>query len=163
MPIPPLTEPFPSRDRIVKSDGKASDVFIRWNEETLIARLAATPVLPGPVEVLDDRNTSLSGTIGSTQSAGLYAVDYYLQVLTVAGVASGIQLAISWTFNGVVQTETFANLNTNLITSHQGARYPIRVDGNTTVTYTLTYASNPAGAMRYSASLALVLLQAIEE
>lgn len=159
MPIPGLNEPFPSRDAIVKPNGNAADVFVRWNEEVLLQRLRSSPVLAEPVVTEDDKTATVTGTIGGTQSGGFYAFQYYGQVLVAAGVSSGLQLSLAWTYNGIAQTETFTNLTTNLITSRQGLTYPLRIDPNATVSYTLTYASNPAAAMRYAAAMSLTLLQ----
>lgn len=166
MPVPGLNEPFPSRDAIVKPDGKAADVFVRWNEQSLIRRLQSTPVLPDPVEVIDSRTTALAGTIGGVQSGGLYTVSAYAQILTPAAIANSLQLTIGWTFNGVAHTEVFTAL-TGLIVgasnTRQGVAYPIWIDPQTTVSYSFAYVSNPAAAMVWSAAVALTMLQSIGE
>lgn len=160
-----ITEPFPSRDAIVNPQtGKASDVFVRWNEEGLLRRLQSTPVLPDVAEVLRNRSAAASGTIGGLQSSGLYALNGYMQILTPAGVANSLQLTIGWTFNGVSFTEVFAAL-TSIVLGNAGTRQPqvfsLWIDPNTAVSYSFAYASNPAAAMVWTAALGLTLLQPI--
>lgn len=167
MPAQPfLTEPFPSRDRIVTPEGKSSDLFTRWNEETLIRRLASSPVLPDAVELVEHKSAAASGTIGSTQTRGLYVVNGYAQILTPAGVANSLELTLGWTFDGIAQTEVFAAL-TSIVLGNAGTRQSqvvtLWIDANTAVSYSYAYVSNPGGAMVYSAALGLTLLQPIEE
>ena len=160
MPIPGYNEPFLwALNRIADKDGKASGVFSRWFDTAFQARVNATPAVADPPEVLDGETASTSGTVGGTQSAGLYRVSYYAQILTPAGVASGLQLTLTWTHEGVAQTETFTNLTGNLVTTHQSQTYMIEIDPGTTIGYTLTYTSNPAAAMAYYAVLCAELIQ----
>lgn len=166
MPIPGLNEPFPSRDAIVKPNGHASDVFVRYNEQSLLRRLDSTPVLTDPVERLDSQSAGASGTIGGLQAAGLYVLHGYSQILTPAGVSNSLQLTIGWTFNGTTELEIFTAL-TSIVPGAAGTRgshvFVLWLDPNTPVSYSFAYASNAAGAMVWSAALALTLLQSLGE
>lgn len=165
MPIPPLTEPFPSRDKIVKPDGKASDVFIRYNEETLIARLAATPVLPDPVVEIENVNTTQTGTFGGVQSGGLYQIAAYLEcrVADGAGAPTAV-LTLNWTHNGKALSRSYTALSGSSTTNTRGEVDVLQIDGGTSVSYTIAYtAGGTPGLFRFDASLALTLMQAIEE
>lgn len=163
MPIPLLGEPFPSRDVIVKPNGKASEVFTRWNEQTLLRRLAATPVLPDPLEVLKNQTAAAAGTIGGTQSGGLYVCNPYLQIVTPAAVANTLQLTLNWTFSGIALSEVFTVLNSIVVGAAAGRQIapPVTlwIDPNTAVSYSIAYTSNPAAAMVWAAALGLTLLQ----
>lgn len=171
MPIPQISEPFPSRDVLIElageDAGKPTRLFTRWQEEVLLLRLAASPVLTDPVEVLDTPgNTALAGTIGGTQNAGVYSVNGYVQILTPAAVANSVQLTLGWTFNGQPFTEVFPVLNSivlgNVLT-RQSVQFTVRLDPNTAVSYSFAYVSNPAATMVWMAVLALTLVQGIEQ
>ena len=160
MPIPGYNEPFLwALNRVTDKDGKASGVFSRWFDTSFQARVDATPVVADPPEVLDAQSASTSGTVGGSQSAGLYRVSYYAQIITAAGVSSGLQLTLTWTHEGVAQSETFTNLTGNTTTTHQSQSLMIEIDPGTTIGYSLTYASNPASAMVYYAVLCAELIQ----
>lgn len=160
MSLPGLNEPFPSRDPIVTKDGYASFDFTRWVDQSLLPRVDAAAA---NVEALSDTGLTTGVTItpiGGDQVAGKYRVSVYLQVLTPAGVSSSLQVTLTWTYGGIVQTETFAALTTNLATSHQGFDYTLDLDDAGPISVTIAYASTPANAMVWNYSLTLELVKA---
>lgn len=165
MPIPGLNEPFPSRDEIVKESRKAADVFVRWIEEALLARLTASPVLAeSPTQVVD-ANTTLFDTFGATQSAGFYQVGAYLECTTAdgAGVPTA-QLAITWTHNGKVLSRIYTALSGSSVANNRGEADVIQIDGGTPVDWTIVYTAGATPLLfKYSATLSLTLLASIED
>ena len=85
-----------------------------------------------------------------TVSPGIWRISYAVRVTTVAGVSSSIQVTLTWTEGTVVQTESGAALAGNLTTTREGATRIIRSDSASPISYSTTYASDAATAMRYS-------------
>jgi hypothetical protein len=165
MPIPGLNEPFPSRDEIVKASRKGADVFVRWIEQGLLARLSASPVLAEPPVVLTDKNTTQADTIGGTQSAGFYQVNAYLECTTAdGGGAPTAQLTLTWTHNGKVLTRTYTALSGSNVANTRGEVDVIQIDGGTPVDYTIVYTAGATPLLfKFSATLSLTLVASIED
>jgi hypothetical protein len=160
MSLPGLNEPFPSRDKLVTEARYPESEFIRWMEQSLLPRVESAAA---NVDSIEDSGLTAGVTItpiGADQIAGKYRFSIYLQVVTPAGVSSSLQVTLTWTYNGVVQTEVFGLLNGNLTTTHQGVVYSFDLDDAGPVSYTIAYASNPANAMVYDYSLSLELVKA---
>jgi len=160
MSLTGLNEPFPSRDKLVDKQDYPSFEFTRWVDQSLLPRVDAAAVSVDSVSETGLTAGVTISAIGSDQVAGKYRFSIYLQVVTPAGVSSSLQVTLTWTYNGVVQTEVFTALATNLTTSHQGTVYSFDIDDSSPVSYTITYASNPAAAMVYAYSLTLELVKA---
>ena len=145
-------EPIPYNDPMVTPrSGLITDEWTRYYNNVLLPQINAAPTR---VETYSTggagSNLALPLTpLGSVQIAGQYRYAHYLQCLTPGGVSSAFQATVSWTFNGIAQTQTFSNVNGNLTTTHEGVEYPIHVDGGTPVSVAVTYASNPAAAAVY--------------
>lgn len=112
-------------------------------------------------------NVALSaqgGSIGATPldsgnlPGGLYRVTVYVRITTPAAVSSSLTVAINFIDDGVACTATLPAVTGNTTGSTGLSEFPINIDGGTPVTYTTTYASNPAGAMQYKL---LIVLSAI--
>lgn len=88
---------------------------------------------------------------GGTLGAGLYAISWYLAVVTAAGVSSSAQVTISWIDHGVAKSYIGAVMNGNTSTTVQvSERLLIYSDGASPISYALAYTSVPAGAMVYT-------------
>ncbi len=158
-----FNEPWPGfRARIVTSDGKATAQVNRWFEETLNARLQASPVVPEQAVILTGNTDSIAGTI-STGSIGngFYRVSVFLVVIIPAGVASSWTLTITWTYKGIAQSKVFAIVNTNTIATYEFETLVFLADGGTPVAFAVAYTSNPANAMSYDAAFSSELIQQV--
>jgi hypothetical protein len=156
-------QPYPSRDPVVETKGPNQGyVSFEWDKwfQGLSGQVAASPaVVPsGLISALSQTASIALTPVGSTQVAGIYRVDLYTQVKTVAGVASSTQVGLSWTYNGVVQIWTGTLMNGNLTTTNQPESVVIAIDAGGPISYQVTYASNPASAMVYDFYLALELI-----
>lgn len=160
MSLPGLNEPFPSRDKLVDKEDYPSFDFTRWVDQSLLPRVDAAAVSVDSVSGTGLTAGVTITAIGADQIAGKYRFSCYLQVVTPAGVASSLQVTLTWTYNGVVQTEVFTLLNGNLVTTHQGITYTFDIDDAGPVSYTIAYTSNPANAMVFDYSLSLELVKA---
>lgn len=158
---------FPFADVIVllkgKDAGKCTDELIRW-AESIEHQADASPTRPQPAENLTNIGASNSGTLGGDQAAGLYRVSVYREVTTADPVSSSLAVAIGWTHNGKALTRTLAAFAgaPQTINDTQGDTLVIKIDPGTTISYTLTYASNTPGLARFSAALVAELLQTVE-
>ncbi len=157
-------EPFPSRDAIVKNNGKPEGIFTRWIEQTLVPRIDASPNLTNSVATTPpgSQNAAIPTTaIGPVQAAGVYAVRAYTQVMTPDGAASSFQVTLSWTYGGVAQSETFALKNGNTTATHEGIDYTVRIDGGTAISFSVAYTSTTPGAMHYDSYVSVSLIQLV--
>lgn len=155
--LPGIGQPFPSRDTIVKPTRKASDVFIQWNEQSLLQRVGQTPYRVQAAEVLSNQGATTTGTLGGDQATGAYRVSYMAMVVT-AEAASTLELTLSWTYGGLVRSHVFAVLDGSIVGGEQGFVYPVQIDPGTPISYTLTYVG---ATFRYDATLTAELLQVI--
>ena len=68
-------------------------------------------------------------------------------------------LTVGWTYKGVAQTKAFAIVNTNTIHTYEGETISMWVDPGTSISFSLAYNSNPAGAMVFDAAFWATLIQ----
>jgi hypothetical protein len=156
-------EPIPYNDAITDpKTGLITDEWTRYFNNTLLPQITAA------TKVVDTYTTGVVGVnaaipitpVVESATQGQYRFTHYLQCLTPAGVASAFQVTLTWTFNNIVQTQTFSNVNGNLTTTHEGVEYPIHTDGGTPISVAVTYASNPAAAAVYFFEANVELVQA---
>lgn len=150
---------FPSDERpIDEKTGGFSWRYLRWFNDLRASVDLAPSLVPGGVVQLPTQNAAIGTTPIPTAALaeGLYAVAWYGQVITPAGVASSFQVTISWTRNGVGQsfTGTLKNGNTTATNEADQSLF-IHIDAATPVSYAVAYASNPAGAMTFELSITL--------
>lgn len=150
LPPPPYDTDLVDTSRLITS------VWSRWIL-TLITRIQQTPQTLKIVS-LTAQNASIGTTaipIGS-QLAGLFFVSWYVRVTTAAGATSAVQVTIGHTDGGVSCAQSGTNLTGNTTSTFEsGGPLLVRADQAIAPTYQITYASNPAGAMRYSAYFVL--------
>lgn len=156
-----LSEPYPSRDKLVTKDGYASDEFDKWLSQALEPAVQSSPnVIVGISE--DSLNAGVALTpIIPTALQAVYRLSGVVQIITPDPVSNSVQIVLTYTRNGVVQTETFAALTGTLTTSHQGISFPFRVDGGTPISYTVVYASNTPNLCVYSLNLTVEVIQVV--
>lgn len=157
---------FPYNDEIIglagKNKAKATDELIKW-AESIERQADASPVRPQPAEVLTDVAANATGTLTGTEAAGLYRVTAYREVTVVDPVSSSLAIAISWTHNSKALTRTLSTFSgaPQATTSTAGDVTAIEIDPGTTISYSLTYASNTPGLARFSVTMSAELIQTI--
>lgn len=85
-------------------------------------------------------------TLG-TIAAGHYQVSFYARITTAAGVSGSVIPSIAWTENGVSCTHDFATLAQPSVTASEP--FTFYSDAASPISYSTTYASNPAATMVY--------------
>lgn len=156
-----LTEPYPSRDRLVTKEGYASDEFDRWLSLGLQPAVQSSPNV---VESISE--DSLSAGVGitpiiPTALQAVYRFGWVVQILTPDPVSNSVEVVLTYTRNGVVQTETFPAVTGILTTTHGGSVFPFRVDGGTPISYTVNYLSNTPNACVYALNLTVEVVQVV--
>lgn len=86
----------------------------------------------------------------TTTTEGLYRVNVYLRITAAAGVSSSVTVTISFTESGVPLTFVLTAVTGNTTSTVQTATVFLRSDASAPISYSTAYASNPAGAMKYS-------------
>ena len=109
----------------------------------LAAQSASLPVTPIPL---------------SSIPAGIWRVSYVARVTTPATSSSSLAVTFSWTVGGVSQSQTAAAITGNAVTTVQFGTLPIRIDRNTPVSLSTTYASVGAQPMLYSIDVVVEIL-----
>lgn len=87
--------------------------------------------------------------------AGLYRVSAYQRVTTVAGVSSDLTFTLFWTDGGVLCSQAGALMNGNLTTTEQNTTFVVHCDSALSISYSVAYNSNPAGAMQFAVYVAV--------
>ena len=107
-------------------------------------------------------NTSIAPTdiSGAGLTEGLYNVLLWSRVEVPDGASSSVQITLTYTSGGVVQTFVGTLVNGNLTTSKSQQTVPIWIDGGTSLTYQTAYASGTPGAMEYQIVIVLQLVRA---
>ena len=87
--------------------------------------------------------------------AGIYRVSYYARITTPATVSSSLIVTISHTDRTIALTQSASAITGNTITTTQFGTLVLRVDRNSPVSYSTTYASVGATPMAYALDLAI--------
>lgn len=146
-----IGQPAPLTSAVVnRVTGTLSGVWQEW-----FVRVPTTlESIPNVVNVteLTEQNTSLTATdfAQAVLPPGLYRASYLARITTAAGVSSSLTVVITWTDRGVTKTLAGAAITGNTTATYQSGSVLIYVDAGTDVTYTTTYASNAASAMKYA-------------
>ena len=142
---------LPLRVAIVDKAGRLPAIWRRIFETFTMAA-----VVRGVVDV-SQRAAAVATTTMATPilTAGLYRLSWYVRVQVAAGVSSAVQATLGWTDGGVAQTWSGALVNGNLTTSGDADAILVRMDAGGGPTFAASYASNPAGAMRYRLNVVL--------
>lgn len=141
---------------VVGPDGRITEpwrVYFR-DQATTIDTSTVKTVSP---LVLTGQNASISTTAIPTDAlaSGLYRLTYYARITGPAGVSSSLTPTFAWTDGSASCTVSGAAITGNTISSTGTGTYLVQIDQATPISYSTTYASNPAAAMTYA--LAIVL------
>ncbi len=142
--------------RTLDSQGFITQIWLRFLSQ-LQQTIGASTVRVNSVP-LSGQTASIGATdfSGGGISGGLYLVQAYARITQASGATSSLIVALGWTDGAVVQSEAWPTLTGNTVTTlFTGAAKTIRVDTNSPITYTVTYASTGAPVMQYSLDLVL--------
>lgn len=144
--IPGYNEPYPVRDAIVKRSRKPTDVLVRWEEQSLLARVDRSPFRV-QTESSASVNASTSLTLGGDQSSGLFRITGYVEVVTADPVSQSLTITLGFTHNGKALTRQAVVVSGAPMTINDNAGFVVGIetDEGTSISATLTYASNTPG------------------
>lgn len=100
--------------------------------------------------VAQSASVAATDMTGGTLSSGLYRITYYAEITQAATTSSSLTVTFDWLSNTGLKSDTFAAITGNTTDTHQPESILIRIDANSPVRYTLTYASVGATPMLYS-------------
>ena len=138
---------------------RLGDKFIRW-----FSGLAGE-VDARPKRHVHERVASSSASIATTPLdiptvyEGVWLICLQVRVTTPGSVSGQIRVTISWTQNGVGQSEATANLTGNLTSTREGRIVVVRADGSTPISYATTYLDG-GGATPMAYELDIVAMEA---
>lgn len=156
-----LTEPYPSRDRLVTREGYASEEFDRWLSQQLQPAVQSSPNIIDSISENGLNDAVALTPIVPSATAGVYRFGVVVQIITPDPVSNSVQVTLTYTRNGVVQTEVFAAVTGTLTTTHQGVLFPFRCDGGTPISYSVAYASNTPNLCVYALNLTVELVRQV--
>lgn len=147
---------FPVREPMTDKGGIVTEPWRVWLRNLLVTQ-QSQPVITVPLVSMTGKTASIGTTAfgTGTLSAGFYRFSYYATVTTVAGVTSSLTVTANWTDHGVAQSRTSAEMAGNTTGTNQSEVWPIHLDASSPVSYSATYASNPAAVMVFSLYLTL--------
>lgn len=159
--IPGINEPLPFWDALVTKAGEITDTWTKYLEQVLVPQIRSGTLVVGRYTNGDTPLTDALSIVAleeTVPNTGAYVLQAAIQVVGAAAVASTLALTVTWTSNGIVQTETFATLVDGTDTTHQGTSFPIIADGGTPVSISTAYTSNPANDLEYNLNAALLIV-----
>lgn len=98
--------------------------------------------------------------VGGDIVTGLYQLSLWSRVEVPDGDGSSVQVTVTYTSGGVVQTFVGTNVNGDTTTSKSQQTVPLWIDEGTSVTYETSYTSTTPNKMEYALSVSLQLIQA---
>ena len=152
-------------DQIVDELGKKKYPLSKEAIDWLLPLSNSVNAAPQQVGVFVDltgENDAIPATAfddGNLQT-GLYLLSLWSRVEVPDGAASAVQITITYTSGGVVQTFVGTNVNGNTTTSKSQQIVPLWIDEGTAVTYQTSYSSTTPNQMEYHLAIALQLVQA---
>lgn len=149
------------KDQLGKKTYPLSQEAIAW----LLPLTNSVNAAPQQIGLFIDRTGQSAAIVataldGGSLATGLYQLSIWSRVEIVDGVSSSVQVTVTYTSGGVVQTFVGTLVNGNLTTSKSQQTVPLWIDANTAVTYQTAYASNTPAMMRYQLTIALQLVKA---
>jgi hypothetical protein len=141
---------YPPKGQPQNQEYLITRVWSNFIQQQIVNRLTSSPqiVQTVPRTGLNDNVTPQTINIG-TVTAGLYRISYYVRITTPAGVSNSITVNIGFIDGGVTCTMSGTPV-TALSTAAVGTGvFMIRSDQAAPISYSVTYASNPANACIY--------------
>ena len=124
--------------------------FGNWLFTSVVQQIATAPSLYPAVSLV-----AQSASIGTTPiplpalATGVYRVTYYTRITTADAVSSSLTITLSWTDGAVTCSLSGAALTTNTTATVQSSTAMVSIDASSPISYSVTYASNTPGAMKF--------------
>ncbi len=152
MPLNP--PPMPTETPLVETDRTMNWFWVQFfvSQQQLIQD-SATVVVETALTSQDAAIAATSLNVGT--SGGLYRVNVYARITRAATTNSSLTPTFRWTEGGVALSRSMTAMTGNTTTTLGLDVFPMRIDGNTSVTYETAYASSGATAMQYSLEMAV--------
>lgn len=140
-------DPIPIYAELVPGGTLTPDWF-RWLYQVWLRVKGATQMVKA-IALTGQTATITTTTAYSVAQTGVYRVSYAIRVTTPAATTSAATVSISWRDSGVLQVQSGAAMTGNTTTTQQNDSFFVRADSGASITYSVSYASNPAAAMVY--------------
>lgn len=147
----PTLDPAPLQTPIAGPGGKVTRWWADWLLLTLVQRVQsqAPSFADAQISLASQDDAIATTALLASANAGLYRVSWWTRVVVAAGVASSLTVNIHATDGGIAVTQSGAALTGNATDACEGQSVTVRCDGASALSYSTTYASNPANAMNY--------------
>lgn len=142
--------PFPLRTPVTDEPNRIlSRPWVAWLTD-LVQKVDRDPTVVSSVS-LTAQSASIAATtfVRQTSPAGLYRVSYFTRITRAATTSSSLTVATGAVNGGVTVSQSGAALTGNTTTTVQSGSFAFQSDGNTALTYTVTYASSGGTTMQY--------------
>lgn len=143
----PALGPILIDTKIVDEEGRITDFFRqRWQE--LLDGATTTPA-KATISAANQGAAIATTRITTALQAGNYRVSYYIRKTTADGVSSSVQFSWAWTESGVPLSKTDTALTTDTTAAVASGSFVVKADAASDLNFSVAYASNTPGAMRY--------------
>jgi hypothetical protein len=150
-------EPIPDKAEVVGLERKLTSTFYHWLYQVWLRVGSLTQI--AKVTPLTLQGASIATTtLLAVAVTGDYRISTYGRVTTVAGVSSAFTVTVGWTDGGVVLSKTFTIANGNTTSTYDNNTWFVRADSGSNITYSVLYASNPAGVMKFKLDVIVELV-----
>lgn len=146
----PKPQPIPVGDELVTKARSVTDAWVKWLT-WLVGLVMRAPSVQSPVISLSDQSASIAtSSLPLVQYSGIYRICQFIHVTQAATTSSSIQLDVTFTSDGTALTFTYPAVTGNTTgTFASGNLLEVYIDGGTTPTYSVTYASVGATPAKY--------------
>lgn len=153
-------QPITVNDQVSKKDGMIANSFLQWLQ-WLVGLVMRAPVRMTPDVNLTAQAASIAATdLAPVQYSGVYRISHFLHITRAATTSSSVQLVVSFVSDGTTLTNTSTAVTGNTTTTFQTGSILVYIDGGTTPSFTVTYASVGATSAQYRLTLLLELCNA---
>lgn len=156
LPLPPdpIAQPRRKGVEVSRPDPDEGSVTDTWSH---YFTALSQSVSQGAAQVTSPiQQTEIAATVPTTSiapgqtAAGLYRITYYMRCTVPAGVSSSLQVTFNWTDHGQAVSVSGVAMTGNTVTTFQSGTLLVYNDASIPLTYSLAYASNPAGVAEFS-------------
>lgn len=151
--------PIPVGDPVAQKSGLIGNAFLQWLQ-WLVGLVMRAPIRMTPDVNLTAQGASVSATaLAPVQFSGVYRISYFMRVTRAATATSSLAITFSFV-DTVAQSVSSTALTGNTTTTWGSGSYLVWIDGGTTPTYAITYASSGAQTMLYRAAVVMEMVSA---
>lgn len=127
--------------------------WLRWFQRVYSLINASPSQIGSPATVTNQTGAINSQTLHLANLAnGPASVSWYLEKTATDGTGSSLQVQVDWTRAGQSLSRGSVPLSADVVGANASATWPIVIDQNSAITYSIGYTSN-SGAMQYFFSI----------